>query len=146
MSKETFKKFIRNKPELINYINDGTMTWQKFYELYDLYGENNEVWKQYQTKKELKVTELLDKFKPEVLQKHLENASKVLDIFSEFATKSENNINNQEYQEEEELQNTNNDEQIPQPQNESQHLSDPDDNKHSVNESLDNEDQNESDL
>ena len=94
MSKETFKEFIRNKPELINYINDGTMTWQKFYELYDLYGENNEIWKQYQTKKELKVTELLDKFKPEVLQKHLENASKVLDIFSEFATKSENNINN----------------------------------------------------
>ena len=38
--------------------------------------------------------ELLDKFNPEVFQKHLENASKVLDIFSKFATKSENNITN----------------------------------------------------
>lgn len=94
MSKETFKEFIRNKPELVNYVNDGSMTWQKFYELYDLYGENNEIWNQYQQKKEIKVTEILEKFKPEVFQKHLENASKVLDIFSEFATKSENNITN----------------------------------------------------
>jgi hypothetical protein len=94
MSKETFKEFIRSKPELVNYVNNGTMTWQKFYELYDLYGEDNNIWKQYQTKTELKVSELLDKFKPEIFQKHLENASKVLDIFSEFATKSENNITN----------------------------------------------------
>ena len=41
MSKETFKEFIRNKPYLIDYVNDNTMSWQKFYELYDLYGENN---------------------------------------------------------------------------------------------------------
>ena len=94
MSKETFKEFIRNKPELVSYVNNGTMTWQKFYELYDLYGEDNNIWKQYQSKQETKVTELLDKFNPEVFQKHLENASKVLDIFSEFATKSENNITN----------------------------------------------------
>lgn len=94
MSKETFKEFIRNKPELIYHVNNGTMTWQKFYELYDLYGEDDNIWKQYKQKNEIKVTELLEKFKPEAFQKHLENASKVLDIFSEFATKSENNITN----------------------------------------------------
>ena len=51
MSKETFKEFIRNKPELINHVNNGTMTWQKFYELYDLYGEDDNIWKQYKQKK-----------------------------------------------------------------------------------------------
>ena len=94
MSKEKFKAFIRTKPELAEYVNNGTMTWQKFYELYDIYGEDNNIWKNYKQKQEIKVSEILDKFKPEVFQKHLENASKVLDIFGEFATKSENNINN----------------------------------------------------
>ena len=40
MSKETFKEFISKKPELIDYIKNGEMTWQKFYELYDIYGED----------------------------------------------------------------------------------------------------------
>lgn len=95
MSKETFKEFIRNKPELTNYINSGEMTWQKFYELYDIYGEDENVWRKYeQPKQNFKVTELINKFDPEAMQKHLETAKKALDIFSEFATKSENKITN----------------------------------------------------
>ena len=47
MSKKDFKMFVRSNPYLINYINDGTMTWQKFYEMYDIYGENNSVWDNY---------------------------------------------------------------------------------------------------
>jgi len=94
MSKETFKEFIRNKPELINYVNNGEMTWQKFYELYDLYGDNHEIWNKYTSPKTFKVTELMDKFNPETLQKHLNNAQKALDIFSEFANKGTENITN----------------------------------------------------
>lgn len=94
MSKETFKEFIRNKPELTDYVNNGDMTWQKFYELYDIYGEDENVWRKYQPKPVTKVTELIDKFNPETLQKHLENAQKALDIFSEFANKGTENITN----------------------------------------------------
>ena len=48
MSKvEEFKNFVRNNPVLIRYIKNGEMTWQKFYEIYDLYGENEEVWNEY---------------------------------------------------------------------------------------------------
>ena len=47
MSKETFKGFVRSHPELISRVSSGQMTWQRFYEMYDLYGENNEVWKDY---------------------------------------------------------------------------------------------------
>lgn len=42
-----FKNFVRKNPGLLKYVREGTMTWQKFYEMYDLYGEKEEVWKNY---------------------------------------------------------------------------------------------------
>ena len=48
MAKEDFKKFVRSHPELIQHVNNGSMSWQKFYEMYDIYGENNSVWLKYQ--------------------------------------------------------------------------------------------------
>lgn len=47
MSKESFKVFVKNHPSLLKYVNNGEMTWQKFYELHDMYGENNDIWKKY---------------------------------------------------------------------------------------------------
>ena len=47
MPKEDFKKFVRSHPNLINYVNNGSKTWQQFYEMYDIYGENNSVWEKY---------------------------------------------------------------------------------------------------
>ena len=94
MSKEAFKNFIRTKPELVEYVTNGEMTWQKFYELYDIYGEDNNIWDKYQKKSTFKVSELINKFNPEILQKHLESAQKALDVFSEFATKGTENLTN----------------------------------------------------
>lgn len=48
MAKEDFKRFVRSHPELIQHVNDGNMSWQRFYEMYDIYGENNSVWLKYQ--------------------------------------------------------------------------------------------------
>lgn len=48
MAKEAFKSFVRNHPELIHHVNNGDMTWQKFYEMYDMYGTDDNVWKKYQ--------------------------------------------------------------------------------------------------
>lgn len=48
MAKEDFKRFVRSHPELIQHVNSGSMSWQKFYEMYDIYGENNSVWSKYQ--------------------------------------------------------------------------------------------------
>ena len=45
---DEFKSFVRQNPNLANYIKDGSMTWQKFYELYDMYGSENEIWNSYQ--------------------------------------------------------------------------------------------------
>ena len=45
--KEEFKEFVRKKPELIRYVNSGKMTWQKFYEQWSLYGEDEKAWEMY---------------------------------------------------------------------------------------------------
>lgn len=48
MSKVTlFKEFVSNNPEFIESVQSGKTTWQKLYELYDLYGENDKVWDTY---------------------------------------------------------------------------------------------------
>ena len=47
MSKESFKSFARSHTELASYVMSGKTNWQKLYELYEIYGENSSVWKDY---------------------------------------------------------------------------------------------------
>jgi len=49
MGKSEFKQFVRNNPSLVKYVRDGSKTWQDFFELYSLYGEDKSVWKEYLT-------------------------------------------------------------------------------------------------
>lgn len=50
MSKiDGFKSFVRDNPSLVNYVKEKKKTWQEFYELYDLYGNNKEIWNKYLT-------------------------------------------------------------------------------------------------
>ena len=44
MKLDAFKKFVKNNPYLVNYVKNDKMTWQKFYEIYDLYGEEDNIW------------------------------------------------------------------------------------------------------
>ena len=50
MGKEEFKNFVRSNPSLIKYVRDGSKTWQNFYELFSLYGDDSSVWKEYLNK------------------------------------------------------------------------------------------------
>ena len=47
MSKDTFKEFVKKNPKLIKYVRNNEMTWQNFYEIYDMYGEDDKVWQEY---------------------------------------------------------------------------------------------------
>lgn len=53
-----FKIFVKQRPNLANYVNKNEMTWQKFYEMYELYGPDNSVWDKY-----LKTTTATTSFK-----------------------------------------------------------------------------------
>ena len=44
---DNFKKFISKHDEFIDIVRNTNTSWQDLYELYDLYGENEEVWKKY---------------------------------------------------------------------------------------------------
>ena len=46
-NKEDFKEFVKKNPRLITFIKNGDMTWQKFYEIYDIYGDSSDAWKDY---------------------------------------------------------------------------------------------------
>lgn len=45
--KEEFKEFVKNNPRLIKYVRSGEKTWQNFYEIFSLYGNDSDVWKDY---------------------------------------------------------------------------------------------------
>ncbi len=47
MSLNNFKSFVKEHPSLVNYVRNNEMTWQGFYELFDLYGPTNHVWDKY---------------------------------------------------------------------------------------------------
>ena len=40
MSKVEFKEFVSKNPYLINQVTSGKTSWQKLYEIFDLYGES----------------------------------------------------------------------------------------------------------
>ncbi|MBQ9019143.1 MAG: hypothetical protein IJ097_02375 [Bacilli bacterium] len=50
MSKETFKKFAKTHPELADTVLKGDASWQQLYEIYEIYGENDNIWNNYFTK------------------------------------------------------------------------------------------------
>ncbi len=55
MSKETFKIFAKDHPELAKAVLNNNASWQKFYEIFEIYGENSNVWDSY-IKKNIKET------------------------------------------------------------------------------------------
>ena len=44
---DDFKLFVKNNPFLISYIRKGEKSWQDFYEMYDLYGEDEDAWRKF---------------------------------------------------------------------------------------------------
>lgn len=105
-NKEEFKLFVKSHPELIRYVKDGEMTWQKFYETYSLYGKENDVWNKYfnnneeikeninEKKENVSITDVIDMVKKVDLnsvQKNITNISKALGIVQSLITKDEVN-------------------------------------------------------
>lgn len=48
MSIDTFKTFARLHPEFAKNVIDNKVSWQKLYEIYEIYGEDSSIWKDYQ--------------------------------------------------------------------------------------------------
>ncbi len=109
MKKEEFKEFVKKNPSLIKYVKSNDMTWQKFYEMYDLYGEDENVWKDYINKNEpqnnneknavkagvagLTLSEVVNWFKNvdlDGLKEGIGNVQRVLGVVQDFSKKDGN--------------------------------------------------------
>ena len=95
--KEEFKKFVSNHPELITYVKNKEASWQDFYEIYDIYGENEEAWDKYfnNTNNNQSIGELTNLFKNvnmDNVQKHINNAQKAVGLIQELTKKEAPNI------------------------------------------------------
>lgn len=113
MKKEEFKEFVKKNPKLIKYVKSNEMTWQKFYEMYDLYGEDNNAWKEYlepntqQVKNTVKsgitgltLSEVVNWFKNvdlDGLQEGIGNVQRVLGVVQDFSKKDKNSETKKEY-------------------------------------------------
>lgn len=96
--KEEFKAFARMHPELLNYVRNKEMTWQQFYEIYDIYGSDEAAWSTYfhktgtQAKSNVEplgaITEKLKNIDMNSIQEHIKTAQKALSLVSELTGKS----------------------------------------------------------
>lgn len=95
--KDEFKNFARLHPELVTYIKNGEMTWQKFYEIYDIYGSSDSAWSSYfTTTSSSSTTDAVGAFTDKIknidmnsIQEHIKTAQKALNLVSELTGKSE---------------------------------------------------------
>lgn len=94
--KEEFKLFVRKKPELIKYVNDGSTTWQKVYEQWALYGEENEIWNNYKKEEPVKkeemfnastITDMIKKIDMNSVQKGVNSLQKMVELLQGFVVK-----------------------------------------------------------
>lgn len=87
---DEFKSFVKTKPELADYVSSGEMTWQKFYELYDLYGKDNSIWDKYIKKDRSsisKITDLVKNIDTDSIKSNIDTAQKAIDFVADLTKK-----------------------------------------------------------
>lgn len=95
--KEDFKSFVKEHPVLVKYVNDNTMTWQKFYEMFNLYGSGSSVWDTYlnekTTTKVVGITDIITWFKNidlDNLEENINNIKRVVSVLQDLGNKDTN--------------------------------------------------------
>ena len=96
MSKENFKNFVRNNPNLVKYVKENKTTWQQLFETYELYGEDINIWKQYtnETKLTNSFNEIINTIKNidlEKLQNGIESIQSTISLIQNFGTTQQQN-------------------------------------------------------
>ena len=104
MSKESFKSFIKDRPELANSVLKGKSTWQSLYELYDIYGEDSTVWNQFNSTNQLESTNKTGNFQDivnifknmdlETLQRGVNGLEKAVSLLSDLTASNEKPVVN----------------------------------------------------
>jgi hypothetical protein len=94
MSKDSFKNFVRQNPNLAKYVNENKTTWQKIYEIYELYGENHSIWNEYRYENKVSnsFNEIIKTIKTidlEKLQSGIENIQSTISLIQNFGNNNQ---------------------------------------------------------
>ena len=97
----SFKEFVKKNPSLLKFVREEKMTWQKFYEIYDLYGESNDIWNEYIKKEEvitttssigmLDVLNWLKTINLDKMQESISSVQRVLGVLEDLGTNNNTN-------------------------------------------------------
>ena len=100
MSKESFKTFIKKRPELAQAVFNNKTTFQKLYEVYDMYGEDSNVFDELLVEKnEVKeassssfkeITNLFRNIDLDTVQRSVNGLQKAVSLISEIVPKNNN--------------------------------------------------------
>ena len=101
--KEEFKKFVKENPMLLKYVESKEKTWQEFYEMYDLYGNDNKIWEKYLNSNEViekkdstnSLNDFVSIFKNidlDSLQKSIESIQRVLGVFQDITKSNKEDV------------------------------------------------------
>ena len=92
-SKDNFKAFVKINPSLANYVNNGEMTWQKFYEMFDLYGNDSSVWDKYiKVKNNYNILDWLKNIDVDKVEENLESVRRVLSVLEDLGKKNDSDV------------------------------------------------------
>lgn len=88
MSKlDNFKKFVSIHPEFVDYVKKNNTSWQSLFELYDMYGENSNIWNKYLKKEEFDIKGLLSTLKNinlDSLEENITSIQKAVSLVEEL--------------------------------------------------------------
>ena len=86
--KEEFKEFAKKHKALVNYVkNNNDTSWQQLYEIYDIYGEDEEAWKPYLNSNNF--SDILKNVDMSKMKEHIGTAQKALTLIEGLITKDE---------------------------------------------------------
>lgn len=89
-----FKNFVKKNPKLVKFVKNGESSWQKFYEIYDLYGESEDAWKDYlgvseNTTVSTDLFGFLKNINLDSFQNGINNLQRVLGVVQDLSTKED---------------------------------------------------------
>lgn len=95
MSKiDDFKLFVSKKPDLVDYVKKKNISWQNLFEIYDLYGEKDDIWNKYTISETstLSIKNILNTIKNiniNSLEENINSISKAVGLVDELTKKEE---------------------------------------------------------
>jgi len=93
--KEDFKLFMKKNPKLLDYIKNNNSSMQKLYEVYDVYGDDESIWKSYLSDRSINlnnISNIVKNIDMNSIKGHIDTAQKAIGLVQELTSKVGNGV------------------------------------------------------